>query len=66
MARYQVVVGNVGTVYDGDDRQESRMKFTGYRSMSKGDYGRASGESVYLMDDGEIVLEFVGREDIND
>lgn len=57
---YTVIVGNVGTVYDGTDAAVAQTKFHTYIEASKSDVGRASGESVTLMRDGEIVDEYTG------
>lgn len=64
MSRFQVIVGNVGnvgTVYDGDNEATADREFDAYVKASKGQGGgstRAEGESVTLMADGEISREF--------
>jgi hypothetical protein len=55
--RFQVIVGNVGTVYDGDNFMESRVTAKRYVEMSKAGEGRCADESVTLMEDGEIIAE---------
>ncbi len=50
---WEVVVGNVGTVYSGPDEDEARAIHGEYRQG--GDYGRAAGEEVTLIHNGEIV-----------
>lgn len=64
MPEYQVVVGNVGTVYNGDDREEAERVFHTYReaSVSQEVASRASGEPVTLFCDGEIEREHNPRE----
>lgn len=57
MANYDVIVGNVGTVYSGSDEAEARSKFDSYVGVSR---GRAAGEDVTLMRDGESIAEYVG------
>ena len=57
MNKYQVVVGNIGTVYDGDDYDEALENFNEYSEQSKQQYGRAAGEQVTLFEDGEIRTE---------
>lgn len=61
MALWSVVVGNIGTVYDGTDTKAARAAFVEYREQSATGYGRAAGESVLLMVDGEPFLEHEGE-----
>ena len=56
--RFQVVVGNLGTVYDGHDEETAYESFGEYCGLSSDDYGRCGGETVTLMCDGEVVEEF--------
>ena len=59
---YEVIVGNVGIVYAGNDRRTARNTYAEYVELSVSDYvQRASGEDVALMRDGEIIDEFVGE-----
>ena len=63
MSKYQVIVGNLGTVYEGDDRIVALGKYATYVSNSKTGYegvGRCTGESVTLMEDGEPEKEHLG------
>lgn len=60
--RYEVIVGNVGIVYSGPRYIDALRSFRDYSEISKAEFGRASGESVVLFEDGEIVAEFDGRE----
>lgn len=55
---YEVVVGNIGSVYHGPDLDEARHKFDYYVEQSKLGSGRAGGEPVVLFEDDEIVSEF--------
>jgi hypothetical protein len=57
---YQVIVGNIGTVYDGGDLKEAHKAFDEYEAQSENGYGRASGESVALFDGEEILREHFG------
>lgn len=57
---FEVIVGNVGTVYTGEDCGTAMELFLSYQQESKKGYGRASGESVTLMQDGEIMYEHAG------
>lgn len=58
---YTVVVSNVGTVYEGDQYSEAHATYAEYQQQSRSGYGRAAGEPVTLFEDGEIVLEYLGR-----
>lgn len=60
MAHYEVIVGNIGTVYSGTNGFEANTKFATYSGQSKSNYGRAAGEDVTIMKDGEITREYVG------
>ncbi len=60
VVRYTVVVGNVGTVYDGTSRARADGNFNDYVKASKAPFGRAAGEHVVMMADDEIVREHVG------
>lgn len=59
---YDVIVGNIGTVYRGYDEQDALSTFNTYVEQSSGKMGpcRAEGEDVTLMKDGEIEREYVG------
>jgi hypothetical protein len=59
MANYEVIVGNVGTVYSGVDEQEAVDTYGEYRNISQGDFGRASGEEVTLTADGDPIFQHV-------
>jgi hypothetical protein len=62
MAHYEVIVGNVGRVYSGNNNMEAHKTWHHYVKLSKaGRSGRAAGESVVLMENGEIVREFEGE-----
>jgi hypothetical protein len=56
---WEVIVGNVGTVYSGPNEDEARSVYSEYE-MGRG--GRATGEPITLMHDGEIVEEYPGEE----
>lgn len=57
MKTYSVIVGNIGTVYNGAQRPEAYRQFRRYQEAG-GEYGRAAGETVTLMVDGEIRKEY--------
>lgn len=58
--RWQVVVGNVGTVYDGDHRPTAMSTYIAYRSASLTGKGRAAHEPVTLMRDDEVFRQTEG------
>jgi hypothetical protein len=58
---FSVIVGNIGTVYDGADEKTARETFAEYCDQSRSSYGRAAGEDVTLCYDGETVAEFFGE-----
>jgi DNA modification methylase len=60
--RFEVVVGNVGTVYEGKDCKEAREIYKDYCKISKKRHGRAGGEPVTLFRNGEIEKEHYGDE----
>jgi hypothetical protein len=58
---YEVIVGNIGTVYHGGDVEEATALYMEYAEQSELATGRASGEDVILIGDNEIILEYIGR-----
>ena len=58
--RFEVLVGNIGHVFCGTHR-ESLNVFSEYRRQSRERYGRASGEEVTLLRDGEPISSYVPR-----
>lgn len=60
---YTVIVGNIGTVYRGPCAHTARTLYSSYMGDSKANYGRASGESVYLFEDDEISRAYLGLND---
>jgi hypothetical protein len=60
--RYSVLVGNIGTVYRGEDPKTAEQVFYEYVQMSRKRYGRAAGEMVTLFgDESGIIRESMGR-----
>lgn len=55
---YEVVCGNVGSVYSGSNLRAAKSMFRGYVTQSKTSGFRASGENVTLMGNGEPIKEF--------
>jgi hypothetical protein len=53
--RYEVVVGNIGTVYSGSNERQAQKDYVEYVEQSKTNYGRAAGESVTFFKDGYAV-----------
>ena len=58
---YQVIVGNIGTVHDSNNPVDANKVYGDYKRQSEDGYGRASGESVTLLVDGEIRFEHLGE-----
>jgi hypothetical protein len=57
---YQVIVGNIGTVYDGPEKQTAQWEYEAFIAGSESGVGRCGGEDVTLMKDGDIEAEFYG------
>jgi hypothetical protein len=66
VGRYQVVVGNIGTVYSGNDASKARRAFEEYKEQSLTNYGRAAGESVTWFENGEIMRAYIGILDLSE
>lgn len=62
MKHYQVIVGNIGTVYDGASFIEAKQAYSDYRKQSRANCGRASGESVTMLCDNDIKWEHIGTQ----
>ena len=56
--KYQVTVGNIGTVLNTDSEIEAINCFNEYLFQSQSGYGSASGESVCIMEDDEPLEKF--------
>lgn len=56
---YEVIVGNIGTVYTGRDAKIARETMQEYIRQSKSGVGRAGNEPVTLLLNGEIFDEYV-------
>jgi hypothetical protein len=57
---YEVVCGNVGSVYAGHNKAQAIKAFNTYVESSKAECGRAGGEDVTLFQNGEIAREYIG------
>ena len=67
MARnYQVIVGNIGKVYDGGNEYEACTIFDDYALMSEQAVGSAAGEDVVLMMGEKILRELIGYNKSNE
>lgn len=60
--RYEVIVGNIGTVYSGDDPSCAVRTYREYVSLSANGEGRAGYEDVTLFIKGEVEKHHSGRE----
>ena len=59
MHKYQVIVGNVGTVYDGDNEAQALREYAECVKLSKeSEVGRMSDEDVTLFVDNEPEKEY--------
>jgi hypothetical protein len=56
-SEYVVVVGNIGNI-PCEDRKEAKETYDSYVLQSKTKKGRAGGEPVTLLKDGEPIYEF--------
>ena len=59
---WTVIVGNIGTVYDGSDEAEARLVYNDYINDSKTGIGRAGNEPVTLCGEGEPIEEYLPPE----
>lgn len=55
--RFEVVCGNIGYVYQGDDADAARAIYGSYVTASKSGRGLAGHEPVALSEGGEIIDE---------
>jgi hypothetical protein len=61
--QYEVIVGNIGTVYSGSNGFEATKTYNQYIGQSKAPHGRASGETVTLFKNDEPYKEYIGSID---
>lgn len=67
LKHYEVIVSNIGRVYHDNNwdnpnvNMEALEVFKEYVVMSKSRAGRVSGESVWLLVNGELVDEILGE-----
>jgi len=60
MPKYEVIVGNIGTVHTCNNPVDACRVYGDYKKQSEANIGRASGESVVVMEDHEFYMEYVG------
>jgi hypothetical protein len=60
---HQVIVGNLGTVYQGTNGSLAGQTYREYVNLSNQAHGRCSGESVTWLRGGNIHMEFIGDMD---
>lgn len=58
MKAFQVVVGNLGQVYDGSNYMQARAVYAEYVRQSGAGIGRAAGEPVTMFHNGDIRCEY--------
>jgi hypothetical protein len=59
--QYEVIVGNIGRVHEGGNFIRACGVFVDYMRQSDKGVGRAAGEPVYLMKDGDVRREHTPR-----
>jgi hypothetical protein len=57
---WELVVGNIGSVYQGSNGFEANSRYQTYVGQSKAGYGRAAGESVTLFRNRDLWKEYIG------
>jgi len=62
MATYEVIVSNLGRVYETQSHEDALETFAHYVKLSKTGRGRSGAEDVTLMEDGEIAREYVSAQ----
>lgn len=62
MNAFQIVVGNVGHVWQGNNYMQARSQYAAWVKQSKANGGRAKGEPVTLFHKGEIKAEYFGNQ----
>ena len=59
---YEVIVGNIGKVYEGKSHSKAMATFEYYVDYSKSGKGRPGGENVTVLLNGEPVEEYYAPE----
>jgi len=63
MAKFEVLVGNVGIVHETENERDARFCARTYVDRSKSNRGRCAGEPVTVLKDGEPFEEYPGTLD---
>jgi hypothetical protein len=61
---HEIIVGNIGTVYSGNIAADAGKVYREYvlsSAAATSSSGRAAGEDVTWMRDGEVFREFIGK-----
>jgi hypothetical protein len=61
MSKHTIIVGNIGTVVTDDTWSEAQAAYTEYCHQSRTNYGKAAGEDVTWLMDGEVYKDFKGE-----
>ncbi len=56
---YEVIVDNVGIVYNGYDRDQAERCYHDYCKAAQAPYGQASGSCVHFIVDEEVTACFI-------
>ena len=63
MKRYQVIVGNIGQVYNGNNKREALRTYKQYvRQSIERSSMWTQGEPVTMFSNGEITAEYFGKD----
>lgn len=60
MTEYEVIVGNIGSVYKSTSKETALDLYRYYITVSDNGMGRSANESVRLFANGELVSEHKG------
>lgn len=55
---YDVIVGNIGRVHTGNNRNSANVAFVAYRRQSLKGIGRAAAEAVTILCDGDVIRAY--------
>lgn len=58
MPKHEIIVGNIGIIYSGDDEKTASLTYDEYVGISQRNVGRAGGEPVAWMRDGELYQDY--------
>lgn len=60
MPTYEVIMANVGQVYNSTNGFKALQEYEAYKRLSQSNYSRTSGEDVTVLRDGKIWYEYTG------